>query len=278
MLGAIIGDVVGSRYEYYNNKSKYFVLFSRACRFTDDSVCTLAVGKTLIDNYPIDYSNKGLNKIKKDLVKNFIDFVKQYPDVGYGGMFYNWATSDNYHKPYNSYGNGSAMRISPVGWLANSKEEVIKLSRTVSEVTHNHPQGIKGAEAVAMCIYMARKGKSKKEIKEYVYDNYYPIIEYLDYKELVKTYKFDVSCEGSVPQAIYAFLISNSFEDCIRTAISIGGDSDTICCIAASIAEAFYQNKDTDSIKKEFLVNNYLSNKEKSVIDAFYKCVESNKK
>lgn len=256
MVGALIGDAVGSRYEYLNIKSKSFPLFHPVCTYTDDSVCTIAVAKTLIDNYPINYNDKGLNKIKEDLIDNFKYFVNKYPDSGYGSNFYKWGISDS-REPYNSYGNGSAMRISPVGWIANSEEEVKKLSKAISEVTHNHSEGIKGAEAVAMCIYMARNHKTKEDIKEYIYDNYYPILDYLDYEELVETYEFDVSCQGSVPEAIYCFLLGKSFKDTIKTAVSIGGDSDTIACIAGSIAEAYYKNVgDIASVIKKY--NKYI--------------------
>ncbi len=257
MIGAILGDVVGSRYEWINHKSKDFDLFNRVCCYTDDSVCTVAVAKTLIDNYPIDYSEDGLNKIKEDLVNNLVDFVSRYPDVGYGGNFYAWATCDK-HSPYNSWGNGSGMRVSSVGWLANSEEEVLKLAKATAEVTHNHPDGIKGAQAIAMCIFLARTGKTKVEILDYIYDNFYPLLDYLDYDDLVRTYKFDVSCEGSVPEAIYSFLISDNFEDTIRTAVSIGGDTDTIACMAGSIAEAFYQDENTQTVIDEFLSKDYL--------------------
>ena len=275
MLGAIIGDTVGSRYEWRNHKNKDFELFHRSCRFTDDSVCTMAVAETLLDHYPIDYSEDGLNKIKNDLVNNLIRYVKTYPDVGYGGRYYEWATGKGDHNPYNSWGNGSAMRVSPVGWLADSEEEVMKLAKAVSEVTHDHPEGIKGAQAVAMCIYLARKGKSREEIKEYIYDRFYPILDYLDYDELVENYRFNVSCQGSVPQAIYCFLISNSFEDALRTAVSIGGDTDTICCMAGSIAEAFYQNEKTEQLFKRFLSMDYLNETEKKSIERFYKQIEN---
>lgn len=249
MLGAILGDVIGSRYEFYNIKSKDFPLFHSVCTYTDDTVCTVAVAKTLLDNYPIDYSEKGLEKIKKDLVNNLVSFVRKYPNSGYGGHFYNWAMSDN-HEPYNSWGNGAGMRISPVAYIANTEEEVKKLSKAVTEVTHNHPEGIKGAEAVAMAIFMARNDKTKEEIKEYICNNYYPGIIKLDYKDLVKHYEFDVSCQGSIPQAIYCFLISEDFEDAIRTAVSIGGDSDTVACMTGAIAEAYY--KDISAVLKEF--------------------------
>ncbi len=270
MLGAIIGDVVGSRYEWKNHKNKDFELFHKSCRFTDDSVCTMAVAETLMNHYPIDYSEEGLGEIKKDLIESFISYVKEYPDVGYGGRFYDWATTSKDHKAYNSWGNGSAMRGSPTGWLANSEEQVLKLAKAVSEVPHNHPEGVKGAQAVAMCIYLARQGKSKKEIKEYVYDHFYPILDYLDYDELLRTYSFDVSCQGSVPEAIYCFLISDSYEDTIRTAVSIGGDTDTICCIAGSISEAYYRNKKTRTLFKFFLDKNYLNNSEKNKLNEFF--------
>ena len=276
MLGAIIGDVVGSRYEFANIKSKSFPMFHPVCTFTDDTVCTIAVAKTLIDNYPIDYSDEGLNKLKKNLVENFKHFVEEYPNYGYGGSFFNWAMSDN-KEPYNSWGNGSGMRISPVGWIANNIDEVKKLSKAVSEVTHNHREGIKGAEAIAMCIYMARIGKTKEEIKEYIYDNYYPILDYLDYEELLDTYEFDVSCQGSVPQAIFCFLIGEGFNDVIKTAVSIGGDSDTIACMAGSIAEAYYKDKQdiTPTIKK-FNENIEFPKEFVEITNSFLKLVKNN--
>lgn len=264
MLGAIIGDVVGSRYEFKNNRSKLFVLLSKACRFTDDSVLTIAVAKTLLDNYPIDYSDKGLEKIKKELINNVIDFVSRYPDRGYGMRFFSWATSMGKHEPYNSYGNGSAMRVSPVGWLANSIEEVKTLAKLTAEITHNHPEGIKGAEAIALCIFLARQGKTKEEIKEYIYEKYYPELDYFNYEELKKTNEFNETCQGSVPEAIYCFLISKNFEDAIKTAISIGGDSDTIACMAGSIAEAYYKNDEglpqiiNDFDEKQYLPKEYV--------------------
>lgn len=248
MLGAIIGDVVGSRYEWHNLKDKQFLLFSSVCRFTDDSVCTVAVTKALLDNLPIDYSNNGLEKLKEDVRDSLVEFVHKYDNYGYGGHFYAWAMDDEKHEPYYSYGNGSAMRVSACGYIGNSIAEVLKLAKATAEVSHNHPEGIKGAQAIAVCVYLARTKHTKEEIKEYIYNNFYPELEYLDYDELVKNYVFDVSCAGSVPEAIYCFLISEDFEDCIRTAISIGGDSDTIGCMAGAIAEAYY--KDTDSYKE----------------------------
>lgn len=226
MLGALIGDIVGSRFEFNNIKTKDFILFTNECTFTDDSLMTLAVAKVLMDKV---YNDK--NKI--------IDYFKYYGrkyNVGYGASFFRWLHSDR-RDGYNSFGNGAAMRISPVAYVANSEEEVIELSKKITEVTHNHLEGIKGTEVIAMSIYYARLGKSKNDIKEYA-SKYYNLD--FNYLELVKNYSFDVTCQGTVPQAIYVFLISNDFEDCLRTAISIGGDSDTLACIACSIAEAYY--------------------------------------
>ncbi|MCQ2814839.1 MAG: ADP-ribosylglycohydrolase family protein [Bacilli bacterium] len=254
MLGAIIGDMVGSVYEFNSIKTKKFNIFNINNRMTDDSMLTLAVAEVLSKYYPIDYTKENLEKIKKDLIKEFVETVKKDPGRGYGGFFYDWCKyNNNGYKPYNSYGNGSAMRISPVGWIANSEEEVKKLSKAVTEITHNHQEGIKGAEAVAMCIYLARTGKDKEYIKHYVKNNYYPEIDKLDFDELVKTYTFSVTCQKSVPQAIYCFLISNSMEDAIRNCIAIGGDCDTTGAMAGSIAEAYYQRDELSDFEKKFI-------------------------
>ena len=274
MLGAIMGDVIGSRYEFYNHRSKEFDLFHSVCTFTDDTVLTIATAKALLDNYPFKLNEEGINKIKKDLVAYYLDAVDKYPDAGYGGRFYNWIAFDDKHLPYNSFGNGSAMRVSSVGWLAKSLIECKLLAKVTAEVTHNHTEGIKGAEAVAVAIFMARQGKTKEEIKEYVYDNYYPELDYLSYDELVETYKFNETCQGSVPEAIYCFLISESYEDAIRTAVSIGGDTDTIACMAGAIAEAYY--KDTDALNKEFLSHNYLPQEFIDEINRLNKTINKN--
>ena len=269
MIGAILGDVVGSRFEFMNHKSKDFELFHKMCSFTDDSVCSIAVAETLLNHYPLKTDDENLEIIKNDLVANFIQYVKKYPDSGYGLKFYKWATSQGKtgFAPYNSWGNGSAMRVSSVGWLADNLDDVNKLAKATAEVTHNHPEGIKGAKAIASCIFLARNKKTKEEIKEYIYDYYYPEIEYLDYDELVKNYTFDVSCQGSVPCAIYAFLISKDFEDAIRTAVSIGGDTDTIACMTGAIAEAFYQDEKTEKIINEFIQKDYLPKEFMKVIN-----------
>ncbi|MBQ2963534.1 MAG: ADP-ribosylglycohydrolase family protein [Clostridia bacterium] len=232
MLGAIIGDIVGSRFEFDDHKSKEFELFSPECDFTDDSVMTLAVAKALADYDEItDYE-----EFKNHLVKVMHKVGGRYMGCGYGGRFYMWLKYACI-EPYNSYGNGSAMRVSPVAWFASSLEECEKLARATAEVTHNHPEGIKGAVSVAGAIYLARTGHTMDEIKEYV-SKFYTIDFTLD--EIREEYEFEVSCQKSVPQAFEAFFESTSFEDTIRNAISIGGDSDTIAAIAGSIAQAYY--------------------------------------
>ena len=256
MLGAIIGDMVGSLYEFHPIKSKDFNIYNKRMRMTDDSLLTIAVAKALLKHYPIDYKEETLKAIQKDLVNEFVDTWRNCPHAGFGGMFYRWcqyAALTGQAEPYNSYGNGSAMRISPVGWIAKSEEEVKILSKTVTEITHNHPEGIKGAEAVAMAIYLALHGASKEEIKERMIKDYYPEIANLDFNELVKTYQFSEICQKSVPQAIYCFLISNSLEDAIRNCVAIGGDCDTTGAMAGAIAEAFYQKEEVSEFEDQYL-------------------------
>ncbi len=232
MIGAILGDIVGSRFEFCNHKSKEFKLFDRNCVFTDDSVMTLAVAKALVPYETVtDYE-----AFKKDLVKVMHEVGRKYPDCGYGGRFYRWMMT-NQSTPYNSYGNGSAMRVSPVGWFAKTLEECQALAKASAEVSHNHSEGIKGAVAVAGAIFLAKKGCSMEEIRAYV-SQYYVIDFTLD--QIREDYDFQEICQKSVPQALEAFFESTDFEDAIRNAISIGGDSDTIAAITGSIAEAFY--------------------------------------
>lgn len=230
MLGAIVGDIVGSIYEFNNYRSKDFPLFSPNCFFTDDTVMSLAVAKALMEckgNY---------NKLSKLTIKCLKEFGEIYPNLSYGNSFIGWLNSRN-PQPYNSCGNGSAMRVSAVSYFAKDVEEVKKLSRLVTEVTHNHIEGIKGAEATAVAVFLARQGKSKSEIKNVI--SYYYDLEF-NYEDLKENYVFNELAQTTVPQAIYCFLISESFEDAIRTAISIGGDSDTLCAITGAIAEAYY--------------------------------------
>lgn len=227
MLGAITGDIIGSLYEFNNIKNMDFPLFSSNSMYTDDTIMTLAVAEVLQNGFQND---------EKKIIETFKKWVLEYPDAGYGGRFYKWAISDSC-EAYNSFGNGSAMRVSACAYYGSSEQEVKDLATKVTMVTHNHPEGLKGAIVTALCIYYARIGKSKLFIKEFV-SKYYDLD--FNYEDLRKNYKFDSSCQGSVPESIYCFLISDSFEECIRTAISIGGDSDTIAAISGSIAEAFY--------------------------------------
>lgn len=252
MLGAIIGDMVGSKYEFNPIKTKDFDIFDQDFRMTDDSLLTLAVAETLMDFYPIDYSDKKLEELKEELIYNFLVAFNKNRGVGFGGRFYSWCAHGG-GEPYNSCGNGSAMRVSPVGWVANSEEEVKKLSKAVSEITHNHPEGIKGAEAVAMCIYLARNGHTKEEIKNRVIRDYYPEVANFNFEDLVKNYKFSEICQKSCPQAIYCFLISDSLEDAIRNCVAIGGDCDTTGAMAGAIAEAYYCKDSLSEFEDKFL-------------------------
>lgn len=242
MTGAIIGDIVGSRFEWRNKKSKDFEFFTSRCSVTDDSIMTLAVAKAIMESKPdhIDLS--------QNAVRYMQEVGRNYPNCGYGGNFRYWIFSDN-PKPYNSYGNGSAMRVSAAGFAAESLEEAVKISGLVTEVTHNHPEGMKGAEATAVAVYMAKTGSSREEIRDYIDKNYYSMDFTLD--EIRDEYEFDVSCQGSVPQALQAFFESVDFEDAIRNAISIGGDSDTLAAICGGVAEAYYGVP--DDIRKKAL-------------------------
>ena len=233
MIGTIVGDIVGSIYEFDDIKTKTFELFDKDCTFTDDTVMTIAVAKAL----NLWNRDGDIERFKNILIDVMHDYGNRYPDCGFGGRFLTWILQKR-RKPYNSYGNGSAMRVSSVAWFANSLEEVKLLAKATAEITHNHAEGIKGAVSTAVAIYFARIGKSKEEIKKHITENYYKIDFTLD--SIRQSYEFDESCQGSVPEAIQAFFESDSFEDCIRNAISIGGDSDTIAAIAGSIAEAYY--------------------------------------
>ena len=224
MLGAIVGDLIGSRFETAPIKTTEFELFHPDCRFTDDTVLTLAVADTIVHG--------------ADLVDTLKEYYHRYPDAGYGAGFMQWAASAS-REPYNSFGNGSAMRVSPVGFACNSLEDVLEQARVTAEVTHNHPEGIKGAQATASAVFLARTGKSKDEIRRYIETQFqYNLSESLD--AIRPGYRYDATCPGSVPQAITAFLESESYEDAVRKAVSLGGDSDTQACITGGIAHAFY--------------------------------------
>lgn len=231
MLGAIIGDIVGSRFERHNHKSKDFELFTDRCRFTDDTAMTVAIAKALLE------CNGDYTDLSNHAIRCMQEIGQKYPNAGYGQIFYLWL-----HKkapePYWSYGNGSAMRVSPVAYVAKSAKECIKLSDAVTRVSHNHPEGMKGAEAIASMIFGARSALPKSLLRDVAQTRYYILDFTID--KIRPKYRFDASCQGSVPQAIEAFLESESFEDAIRIAVSLGGDSDTIAAMTGSIAGAYY--------------------------------------
>jgi len=230
MLGAIAGDIIGSVYERKNIKTKDFPLFDRQCCFTDDTVLTVAVAEVILDAGDLLHSEQ--------YIEQFKSYFRRYPFAGYGGTFRNWANSHN-SEPYNSWGNGSAMRVSPIGFAFNDLDTVLYEAKRSAEITHNHPEGIKGAQATAAAIFLARTNNTKPAIKSYIQTTFgYDLEPTLD--DIRPYYKFDVSCQGSVPQAMIAFLESQDYEDAIRNAISLGGDSDTIACIAGGIAQAYY--------------------------------------
>lgn len=229
LYGVMFGDMAGSTYEWHSVKDYHFELFPETSHFTDDTVMTSAVADWLMQE----------SRNKDVLVKSMQFFGSLYPYAGYGRNFFNWLR-DPEPQPYYSWGNGSAMRVAPCAWVAKSLEEAEALAEQSAEVTHNHPEGIKGAKAVAAAIYMARTGASKKEINEYISNTYNYNLNRTISEIKAGGYKFDVSCQGSVPEAIIAFLESNDFEEAIRLAIYLGGDADTQAAIAGSIAEAFY--------------------------------------
>ena len=252
MFGALVGDIIGSHFEFNNTKSKDFTLFNEDTRFTDDSVLTLAISK---------YFLPFLKKTNKDeLIKLVKETAQKYINAGYGPSFLRWINS-NSSLPYNSYGNGAAMRVSPVAYVSNSLEETIKLSDFVTSITHNHEEGLKGARCIATSIYLLLHGATKSKVKEYVEKNYYQLN--FDYQDLVQNYKFEISCQKSVPQAIYIFLISKNYVDALRNAISIGGDSDTISDMVLALSEAYYLNKNN---REGYKVTNSLSKIEKDEI------------
>jgi ADP-ribosylglycohydrolase len=235
MYGAILGDIIGQPYEDdLHTETKDFPLFTENPEFSDDTVMTIAICDGIL--------SAGLNsdeaKMKKAMIESMHKWGNDYLAAGYGGTFYHWLIAKSY-EPYNSFGNGSAMRVSPIGWFFETLERTREVARWSAEVTHNHPEGIKGAESVASVIWLCRKGKSKDEIKTFIQNEFgYDLSRTCN--QIRSEYTFDVSCQGTVPQAITAFLEGCDFEDVIRTAVSLGGDSDTLTCIAGSMAEAFY--------------------------------------
>ncbi len=250
MIGAIAGDIIGSRHECIATKTTDFELFNRGCNFTDDTVLTVAVADYLL--YGGSYREK------------FHEYFHAYPQAGYGGMFYHWAARRE-SDPYNSWGNGSAMRVSPVGFAFDTMERVLAEARKSAEVTHNHPEGIRGAQAVAAAIFLVRQGEEKREVRKYVEREIgYDLSQSLE--EIRPQYSFNGSCQETVPQAIIAFLESNDYEDAVRKAISLGGDADTLACITGGIAEAYYKGV-PQAIAKSAL--SMLDERLKSVTDEF---------
>lgn len=250
MIGAIAGDVHGSMYESYPIKTTDFDIYLEYTKFTDDTVLTIAVADSIING--IDY------------IQSIWKWSHQYPKAGYGATFRNWMRMEG-QLPYNSWGNGSAMRVSPVGFAFNTIEEVLYDAKASAEVTHNHPEGIKGAQAVAVAVFLARNGHSKDEIKSYIKNNFnYDLSRTLE--DIRPTYKFDISCQGSVPESIIAFLESYDFESAVRYAISLWGDSDTMACMAGAIAQAYYKHIEPKLIK---YVRNRLTLEMIEIIDEF---------
>lgn len=240
MFGAFIGDIVGSKYEFSNIKTKQFPLFSQGCDYTDDTIMTVAVAKAIMLSRQEQYEKSEMGKgFQQFLIEIMQDFGRRYPNPtgAYGGSFAKWLRQKN-PVPYGSYGNGSAMRVSPCGLAAVTMDEALAMARASACITHNHPEGVKGAEAVSAAIFLAKCGKSKAEIKQYISEHYYNLDFTLD--SIRDSYGFDGSCQGSVPQAIVAFLESENYEDAIRNVISIGGDCDTTGAIAGSIAWIYY--------------------------------------
>jgi ADP-ribosylglycohydrolase len=251
MLGAIVGDIVGSIYEFSNHRFKDFPLFGEDCKFTDDTVLTVAVADCLMNNG--NYT---------EYIKNY---ARKYTGRGYGGRFRQWVSSDSM-EPYNSWGNGSAMRVSAVGFAYNDLATIMLESQRSAEVTHNHPQGIRGAQATAVAIFMARQGQSKEEIRETIAQSFgYNLNRTVD--EIRPVYVFDESCQGTVPEAIIAFLESTDFEDAIRNAVSLGGDTDTLTCITGGIAEAFYGGVPKNIADKAL---SYLDDNMRNIVENFY--------
>lgn len=253
MYGAIIGDIIGSIYEFHNVRHKDISIDHPGMHFTDDTVLTIATMDAIL------HPDIGYAKMYKQYFRDYVD-----RNCGFGGRFYQWGLSDSL-EPYDSFGNGSAMRVSPVAWISNTEEEVLSEAKRSAEVTHNHPEGIKGAQAIALAIYLASKGVVKEIIGTTITKRFgYSLSSSIE--ELQKTNIFDETSQGSVPDALICFLNSTDFEDCIRTSISIGGDSDTIACMAGSIEEAYY-GLDKKWIKfADDHLNNYLRN----VVKAFY--------
>lgn len=259
MLGALVGDIIGSTYEFYGTKRTDFELFEEGCRFTDDSVMTLAVAKWLVED------KKHTTKM---LIKCMQELGQKHPGAGYGGLFYSWLYQDD-PQPYNSWGNGAGMRVSPVGLYAKTLDEALELAAVTASVSHNHPEGVKGAQAIATSVFLCKQGKTKQEIRDYV-EKTFGYNLHRTIAGIRPRYGFDVSCQGSVPEAIIAFLEGNSFEEVIRLAISLGGDSDTIGCMAGAIAACMYPIPNYIAER----CNNLLTDDLREIKDQFMEMIE----
>ena len=272
MIGAIAGDIIGAPYEFDNIKTTDFYLYYERTNFTDDTVMLLANAKWILDSLH-DTDKCSVDRLEDCMVA----FGEKYRNAGYGSMFYRWlfqyesfvtvnGQRATKRMPYNSFGNGSAMRIAPIGWAFDTLEETLRIAKISAEITHNHVEGIKGAQATASAIYLARTGSSKEEIKNYIEDNFgYDLNRTCD--EIRPDYKFNETCQWTVPEAIIAFLESTDFENSIRLSVSLGGDSDTLACINGGIAEAFYGVPD----KMKAFVYTFLTEDLKAVLDDFYR-------
>lgn len=249
MIGAIAGDIIGSVYEFHNKKSKRFPLFGYGCSYTDDSVMSLALCEAILR------SGEDREHLGENAVRCMQEIGRKYPYCGFGGMFRRWIFSDD-PAPYGSYGNGAAMRVSGAAYGADTLEEVLDIARRITEVTHNHPEGIKGAQATAAAVFLARTGASKEAIREHIEENYY----HIDFKlrQIRRDYHFNETCQDTVPQALEAFFESKNYEDAIRNGVSIGGDSDTIGAITGAVAEAFYGVPDDIRSKAETYLDSTL--------------------
>lgn len=264
MLGAIIGDIVGSRFEYIEHKSKKFNLFDKKCIFTDDSVMTIAVAYAL--SMVDDFNDE--QKLKQTVISCMKEIGQKYPHCGYGTFFEQWIFEDS--KPYNSFGNGAAMRISPVGLFCKTENEVKKVSKIITEVSHAHQEAIKGAEATALAVYLAKQGWYIRDIKERLSKEYYPELACMTCDNIRKDYYYDVTCQGTVPQALTCFFEARDYEDAIRNAISLGGDSDTLAAITGGIAEAYFGIPlCIKQVAMDFL-DDYLKDCLKTVINKFW--------
>ena len=250
MIGAIAGDIIGSVYERSHIKTKDFPLFDPGCAFTDDTVLTVAVADAILTG--------------RSYLESIREIGRRYPYAGYGGSFIRWLNADA-PRPYNSWGNGSAMRVSPVGFAFTTEDQVLREATRTAEISHNHPEGIKGAQATALAIFLARTGRSKEQIRSETRRRFgYDLDRTVE--SIRPMYSFDISCQGTVPEAIIAFLDSDSYEDAIRNAISLGGDSDTLACITGGIAEAFYGSVPLEIYSK---VRQCLSSDLREITDSF---------